>query len=91
MAKWKKDQSETQEMTLEEAKAYRASLHKAVPEILSEETKKDLFRAFWAQEKSKYGKPKDLEAILWAHLKAIKHDAPELFEQGIKHFGLKVK
>ncbi len=50
---------------------------------------RESFRAFWAVVKKEYSKPKELEEVLWAHLKAIGYDKPELFEQGLKHFGLK--
>jgi hypothetical protein len=46
------------------------------------------FADFWAKHQSKFKKGKDLEEILWAHLQAIKHDKPELFEAGLKHFGI---
>lgn len=85
----KKANKLSEDMTLEEARAYRASRHAASAPALSEEQKKEKFRIFWAQEKTKYGRPKELEEILWLHLKAIKHDAPEKFDAGIKHFGLK--
>lgn len=87
MAKEWKNKSE--EMSLEEAKAYRASLYKEVPKTLSEEEKREQFRIFWASEKSKYGKTKDLEQIIWLHLKATKMDEPEKFENGLQSFGLK--
>lgn len=77
------------EMTLEEAKAYRASLYKEIPKKLSDEEKKESFRIFWAQNRNSYGKSKDLENILWIHLKAIKMDEPENFVEGLKNFGLK--
>lgn len=47
------------------------------------------FSDYWSVERKKYNKDKDLEGILWLHLKSIKHDKPSLFEKGIKHFGLK--
>lgn len=83
---WK---NKNQEMTLDEAKAYRASLYKEEPKILSEEEKREQFRIFWASEKNKYGKTKDLEQIIWLHLKAIKMDEPANFENGLQSFGLK--
>jgi len=86
----KKEQNKAaDEMTLEEARAYRAARHAANVAPQSEEQQKEKFRIFWAQEKVKYGRPKELEEILWLHLKAIRHDAPEKFEAGLKHFGLK--
>lgn len=77
------------EMTIAEARAYRASLYKPTVTILSDSEKREQFRIFWASEKYKYGKPKSLEQVLWLHLKASKFDDPEKFEDGLKHFGLK--
>lgn len=85
----KQEQESAQEMTLEEARAYRASLHKPEAIELTAEQKREQFRQFWAQQKYKYGKSKDLEPVLWAHLKATKHDHPSKFEDGLAHFGLK--
>jgi hypothetical protein len=76
-------------MSLEEAKAYRASLHKPQKLILSEVERKNRFKLFWAQNRKKFGRNKDLEPILWIHLKATGHDQPEKFEDGMAHFGLK--
>lgn len=77
------------EMTLEEAKAYRASLYKPIVATLSDQEKRESFRIYWAQEKYNYGKTKELEEVIWLHLKAMKMDEPEQFEKGIEHFGLK--
>ena len=76
-------------MTLEEARAYRASLYKPESVELSDDQKREEFRKCWAQQKYNYGKSKDLEPILWAHLKATQQDIPTKFEDGILHFGLK--
>lgn len=78
-----------QEMTLEQAKAYRASLYKPEEKVLGESEKREQFRLFWATQKSLYGKGRELEEILWLHLKASKMDEPSQFEAGLKHFGLK--
>lgn len=92
---WKRPQEtapaeeKAQEMSLEEAKAYRASLYKPVIKPLTDKEKREAFRLFWAVEKYKYGKSKDLEEILWLHLKASKMDEPVEFDNGLKHFGLK--
>lgn len=89
MAKEKKaEQMENKEMTLEEAKAFRASMYKPEPQKLSDQEKREAFRLFWAQNRKMYGKSKDLESIIWLHLKAVKMDEPEKFEAGVKHFGL---
>lgn len=87
---WKQDKKEKKsEMTLQEAKAYRASLAPTEARKLDEHEKREQFRIFWAENKYKYGKAKDLEPILWAHLKSAKLDDPKDFEAGIAHFGLK--
>ena len=92
MAKYEKSEKKEEkkeEMTLEEAKAYRASLHKAVAPELNDNQKREKFRVFWASNRTKYGSKKSLEEILWIHLKAVKMDDPSKFEDGIAHFGLK--
>jgi membrane-anchored protein YejM (alkaline phosphatase superfamily) len=76
------------EMSMEEARAYRASLAQDQTKLLSEQERREAFRLFWAQEKYKYGKPKELENVLWLHLRAIKMDSPESFEKGLQNFGL---
>lgn len=80
---------EQKSMTLEEARKYRASLYVPKEIELSEEEKREQFRVFWAKERNKYKKGKELEEILWLHLKAIKMNEPEKFEEGLKNFGLK--
>lgn len=97
MAKNKRDEEivfeKKEEMSLEEARAYRASLAPPKVEIpLSESQRREEFRKYWAQKKSWFGKGKEIEPIIWTHLKAIGMDHPEKFEDGLKHFGLeKVK
>lgn len=80
---------EVKEMSIEEARALRAAKHNALPKQSSEQEKRESFRLFWAQEKAKYGKEKNLEPILWLHLLAMNFDTPENFEKGIAHYGLK--
>lgn len=87
--KKEKAEEKVEEMSLEEARKFRASLAKPEEKKLEESEKREAFRLFWAQEKYKYGKSKDLEQILWLHLKAVKMDEPEKFEDGLSHFGLK--
>lgn len=85
----RQERSENKEMSLEEAKAYRASLNKPKAAQLTEKEVREQFRIFWAREKAKYGKAKDLEEILWLHLKSSQLDSPDKFEDGLAHFGLK--
>ena len=88
MAK-KQTSAEAQEMSLEEARAFRASLYRPQPKVLSDLQKREAFRVFWASQKSKYGKAKSLENALWLHLKSIGMDSPEKFHDGLFNFGLK--
>jgi hypothetical protein len=85
----KQDVKPQTEMTLEEAKAFRASLYKPTAQALSETEKREKFRIFWAAERRKYRQPRELESVLWLHLKAMKLDDPSKFEAGLQHFGLK--
>ena len=84
-----KKREESQDMSLEEAKAYRASLYREPVKTVTQEEKRELFRLFWAQEKKSYGKKKDLESILWMHLMESGFAEPEKFKDGLSHFGLK--
>ena len=92
---WKKEKKEREEsmgdntMNAEEAKAYRPALAKPVVRVLLESEKREQFRIFWAQAKRNFAKSKDLENVLWAHLKSSGNDVPENFKKGILHFGLK--
>ena len=78
-----------EEMSLAEAKAYRASLYKLVERVLQDHERREQFRLFWAENRTKYGKQKNLEEVLWIHLKSAKLDDPKKFEEGLAHFGLK--
>ena len=84
-----KSSAEKQEMSLAEAKAYRAGLHKPAPKSLNEAQKREAFRIFWACNKAKYGKSKSLENALWLHLKAVGMSNPEQFQMALDNFGLK--
>lgn len=88
MAK-KESKPQNLEMTLEEARAFRASLHKIVVKPLGQKEKRDAFKIFWAQNKRKYGMTNKLEEVLWLHLVATNNDSPEKFEDGLKNFGIK--
>lgn len=78
------------EMTLEEAKEFRASLAQpAAQKPLSQKQKRNAFKLYWTQNKKKYGMTSKLEHVLWLHLVATKNDEPQLFEQGLKNFGIK--
>jgi len=90
MAKNRDYKEDPQNMSMQEARAARLAMAKPkAPKELSESQKREAFRLHWAKEKASYGKTRDLEEILWLHLKATKMDSPEKFDDGLKHFGLK--
>lgn len=78
-----------EDMSLEESKAYRASLYREPKIVLSESACRHQFKMFWAKTRKQYKASKELEQILWIHLKATGNDKPEKFEDGLVHFGLK--
>ena len=79
-----------QEMSFEEAVAFKASLYKPEKKSLSLREKREQFRIFWAKSRKKYPtKAEKIEQVIWLHLVATKNDDPENFEQGLKNFGLK--
>jgi hypothetical protein len=82
-------EEKSSEMSLEEARAFRASLAKPAVINLTDSQKREEFRKYWAQAKRNYGKAKDIEGIIWAHLRSSGMDVPEKFEAGLAHFGLK--
>lgn len=89
MAKEKARQEIKSEMSLEEARAYRASLATNQEKDLKPSDKREAFKIFWAKEKKSYKKAEKLEEILWLHLKSMKMDNPEKFSEGLAHFGLR--
>lgn len=77
------------DMTLEEAKAFRASLAKVSVKPLTARQKRDAFKIYWTQNKKKYGMTSKLEQVLWLHLVSTNNDEPANFEAGLKNFGIK--
>jgi hypothetical protein len=87
------DKKTTEEIVREslekEQKEFVAARQSNFEAPLSSISSRESFRIFWASAKKEYKKSKDLEDVLWAHLKATGNDKPELFEKGLQHFGLK--
>ena len=77
-------------MTLEEAKAWRASLAKpASAKPLSQKQKRDAFKVYWTQNKKKYGMTGKLEHVLWLHLVAPKTTNQLILKLDLKISALK--
>lgn len=47
---------------------------------------KEEFRIFFARKKEKLSLDKDLEKIIWMHIRSSGHCSPEFFEAGFNHF-----
>jgi len=67
---------------LEEEKAKKAE------EIFNRDTYRKEFRKYFSKIKREKGLNRNLEEVLWLHLKAVGKAKPELFDEGIKNFGL---
>ena len=79
----------------EEKELKQAKKNKVAIAIKKERPKKESehredFRQYFVRLSRKLNLDKYLEEVLWLHLKAIKHDKKELFDDGIKHFGYKI-
>jgi len=86
------EQIEDIQAKLEAARQKRLALtQNAQASTQSQET--DLrvrFQEYWAGARRQFGRTdRDLEDVLWAHLKAIEHTEEPKFEAGVLHFGLK--
>lgn len=55
-----------------------------------EKHKREDFRKYFVQIKKKLKLTKEMEIILWEHLKTIGCDTKDKFEKGITHFGYKI-
>jgi hypothetical protein len=76
---------------LEESKQNHLSSNFAAPKLSPTElSARDAFTEFWTRARKKYNRPRELEDVLWEHLKSSGHDKPHLFDEGLTHFGLKV-
>lgn len=88
--KTREEQIEEVKTNLDDAKAARRAIVAAQAPFQGKIQKASYvsFQEWWANARKHYGKTKDLEDILWPHLKAIGCDSPEKFEEGVQHFGL---
>lgn len=76
------------ELKLKQAREKRLLLKKAQEK--PEENSRELFRKYFLKLSKKLNLESYTEEVLWVHLKSIKCDSSEKFDQGIKHFGYKI-
>lgn len=82
------EQIEVIQDSMDKARELKLALNKNRQKVnKNDEETKMKFQEFWAKNKTQYSCPKDIEHILWVHLKAAGYDSPEKFEAGIKNFG----
>lgn len=76
----------------EQAKKARAArmARAGVSQKQVEENSKEEFRKYFIQLKRKLNLKSDLENVIWLHFKAAGFDKKDKFDEGIKHFGLKL-
>ena len=87
----KKDKKTTDiQKKLEEARKLRLEQAKniAISKVDESKNYKEEWDLFWVKNRKSYSETKELGEIIWLHLKAIKHDKPEKFIEGIKNFGI---
>jgi hypothetical protein len=78
---------------LAEGRALRLKLSqtKNKKETFTEKELRTKFEEYWNLNKAKFTEKssKELEEVLWFHLKSSGYSSPEKFEEGIVHFGYK--
>jgi hypothetical protein len=79
-----------EEKKLEKAKKNKVAMPIKKTRAKKESEHREDFRQYFVKLSRKLSLDKYLEEILWLHLKTIKHDRKELFDDGIKHFGYKI-
>ncbi len=90
MGRKKNPENKTREQDIrEKLEKSRQSFTPAVSVNKREVDAREAFSEYWAQVRKQYNRPRELENVIWAHLKSSGHDKPDLFEDGLAHFGLK--
>lgn len=79
-----------EEKELEKAKKNKVAIAVKKERPKKENENREDFRRYFIKLSRKLDLPKYLEETIWLHLKAIKHDKKELFDDGIRHFGYKI-
>jgi hypothetical protein len=90
MAKKDKKKEETEAEKIAKARKKRLALAANKAPAKEKSDNREDFRKYFIKLAKKLNLDKSLEEICWAHLKAIKHDKKELFDEGIRHFGYKI-
>ena len=89
----KKEQSDIQiEDYVAKAQEMRAQMAKEIADIGMDKTEiREEFRKFFMQLQHQMKLDRSLEFIIWKHLESIECNKVDKFQEGIAHFGIKVK
>ena len=85
-----KKAKETDEEKIAKARKKRLALAKEHVQIEDKSDSREDFRKYFLKLSKDLGLDKSFEEVIWTHLKTIKHNKKELFDEGIKHFGYKI-
>jgi len=97
MARRKSEESKSRERTVQEKLELARQMRLAMAASKRPRAEKasgdarEKFRSYWALNRRKYGRPRELEETLWAHLASIGATSEDRFEDGLRHFGLEEK
>lgn len=86
----KKELSQEERIAQAKEKRKKAWEEKQKQDGSEERIRREEFRRFFVRIKGKLKIGKEMEEILWLHLKASGFDTKDKFEKGIKHFGYKL-
>jgi len=85
-----KKQEDSNEQKIAKARKRRLALAEEKTPTLEVSDNREEFRKYFLKLCKKLNLNKSLEEVIWVHLKSIKHDKVELFDNGVKHFGYKI-
>ena len=85
-----KKKAETEAERIAKARKRRIALAMDKTPVPEKSDDREDFRKYFLKLSRKLNLEKYLEEVIWIHLKTIKHDNKELFDEGIKHFGYKI-
>lgn len=90
MAENKKRKKLSEDEKIAKARKRKVAIAKEPKVFVAETDQRESFRLYFIKLRKKLGLKRDLEEIIWTHLKAIGHDKEELFDAGIENFGYKL-
>jgi hypothetical protein len=85
-----KKPKESDKEKIAKARKKRLALAKEYVQIEDKSDSREEFRKYFLKLSKKLSLDKSFEEVIWTHLKTIKHDKKELFDEGVKHFGYKI-